>query len=104
MQSAEHKSAVTQESFDQVLLGFAQEFLCASRADAFLSPKSVTWTKSCMPFKTGRRSCLYDNRHYATFRENGKGAILRDCSHPPTSCSLIEFNDPEKHIALCCEE
>lgn len=103
MQSAERTSAVTQEPFDQVLLGFAQEFPCPSRADVFLSLKSVTWRKSCMPFKNRRRSFLY-NRYYATFREDGKGAVLRDCSHPPASYSFTEFNDPEKHIALCCGE
>lgn len=79
------------ELFDQVLLAFAQEFPCASRAGAFLSLKSVIWTKSCMPFKTGRRSCLYDNRHYAAFRENEKGAVLRDRSHPQHPVPLLNL-------------
>lgn len=35
--SVEHTHYVTQELFDQVLLGFAQEFPGASRADVLLS-------------------------------------------------------------------
>ena len=44
--------AITQESFDQILLGFSQEYPGASKSDGLLSQMCATWTEHSVPLKS----------------------------------------------------